>query len=166
MNKTKKRLILILAAVLVLALLATGVFLIYFNCFRNDSPDAKGVVGQVSDDWDTGGADAGQQGESSGVKIPGYSSAEMKEGEQSLHLSVGNPESNSCGFYATLKLKDGTVLYESGLLEPGCGLTEVPLNQTLEKGEYNVVVAYKCVALDEEHTPLNTAESAFTLVVK
>ncbi len=168
MSKTKKKLIVALSAVLILALLAAGGVLIYFNFFYNDSPASSGVVGIVSDGWDTGDdkADSTNSSESSGVQIPGYSTAEMKAGEKSLHLSIGNPKANSCGFYATLKLSDGTVLYESELLEPGYGLTEIPLNKTLEKGEYNAVVEYKCVTLDEEHKPLNSAESAFILVVK
>ena len=62
--------------------------------------------------------------------------------------------------------KDGTVLYESELLKPGYGLTEVPLNQTLKTGEYTAMVVYKCVTLDEEETPLNSAESEFKLIVK
>ena len=90
----------------------------------------------------------------------------MKAGEKSLKLSIGNPKDNKCGFYATLKLEDGTVLYESELLKPGYGLTEVPLNKTLESGEYTAMVVYKCVTLDEEETPLNSAESEFKLIVK
>ena len=63
------------------------------------------------------------------------------------------------------KLSDGTVLYTSPLLKPGQGLDEIPLNQTLSKGTYDAMVYYQCVLLDEEQTPLNAAESAFTLIV-
>lgn len=90
----------------------------------------------------------------------------MKSGDKSLHLSIGNPKTNECGFYTTLKLEDGMVLYESELLKPGYGLTEVPLSKTLEKGEYTAVDVYRCVTLDEKETPLNSAESEFTLIVK
>lgn len=90
----------------------------------------------------------------------------MKSGDTSLHLSIGNPKANKCGFYATLKLEDGTILYKSELLKPGYGLTEIPLSQTLEKGEYTAIVLYECVNLDEEQTPLNSAESEFVLIVE
>ena len=55
---------------------------------------------------------------------------------------------------------------KSPLLSPGQGLTEVPLNKTLEKGTYNAKVVYRCVLLDEKNTPLNAAESGFQLIVK
>lgn len=90
----------------------------------------------------------------------------MNAGNTSLVLSIGNPKVNKCGFYATLKLEDGTMLYESELIKPGYGMTEVPLNKPLEKGNYTAMVVYKCVTLDKEHTPLNSAESEFKLIVK
>lgn len=85
---------------------------------------------------------------------------------QVLFLSVGNPKANNCGFYATLKLEDGTELYKSELLKPGYGLTEIPLSQTLKSGEYTAILYYRCVTLDEEQAPLNSAESEFKLIVK
>ena len=162
--KTKRWItaILVLAAVCVLA--AAGV-MVYQMYFAKQPTDSNGIIGKVSDGWKTGleGEPAPQR---KGIQIPGYGKAEMKAGDKSLHLSIGNPEANECGFYATLKLEDGTVLYQSELLEPGYGLTEIPLSETLEAGEYIAMVFYQCVTLDEEHTPLNSAESEFKLVVK
>ena len=154
--------ILILAAVCVLA--AAGV-MVYQKYFSRQSTDSNGVVGKVSDGWNTG-LEKEPAPHKKGIQIPGYGSAEMKAGDKSLQLSIGNPEANECGFYATVKLEDGTVLYQSELLEPGYGLTEVPLSRTLEAGEYTAMVFYQCVTLDEEHTPLNSAESEFKLIVK
>ena len=89
----------------------------------------------------------------------------MNAGDTSLKISIGNPKENEVGFFASLELEDGTVLYESELLKPGQGLTEIPLSKTLEKGTYNAKVVYHCVSLDEAHTPLNSAESGFVLIV-
>lgn len=126
--------------------------------------DHKGVVGVVSDDWDPNVEETVGEAKK-GTQIPGYSSAEMNAGETSLHLSIGNPRENTVGMFATLRLADGTVLYESPLLKPGQGMTEIPLSRTLEKGTYDAVVVYQCVLLDDENTPLNAAESGFTLYV-
>ena len=90
----------------------------------------------------------------------------MSAGDTSLTLSIGNPKENKVGMFAELQLEDGSVLYESPLLSPGQGLTEVPLNKTLDKGVYNAKVVYRCVLLDEKNTPLNAAESGFQLIVK
>jgi hypothetical protein len=104
--------------------------------------------------------------ESSEIQIPGFKEAKMNAGDSSLHLNIGNPEENNAGFYATVELEDGTVLYESPLLEPGQGISDLPLLTSPEKGTYNAYVSYQVVSLDEGHTPMNTARSAFTLHVE
>ncbi len=168
MKKTKKKtlIITIILVVIVLALAVSTFFIIKSmnNSNNEEQTDSEGVVGRISSGWDTGISKPNDSSQS-GVQIPGYSMAEMNEGDTQLHLSIGNPKENTCGFYATLELEDGTVLYKSELLEPGCGLTEVPLTQTLKKGKYDAVVRYDCVTLGEKHNPLNSARSKFTLVV-
>lgn len=165
-EKSKKKLLVIIAVILVIAALVVGGVVVY-NSFFQKQPitPSKGVVGVISDGWDTG-IEKETAPKKTGIQIPGYGTAVMNAGDKSLHLSIGNPKENKCGFYATLKLDDGTVLYESELLKPGYGLTDVPLSQTLEAGEYTAVVSYQCVTLDEEQTPLNSAESGFKLIVK
>lgn len=163
-NSKKKRLIIILIIILVL-LAGAGGFAVYKHLSKEKPDTTNGVVGRVSDGWDTGLEDESKP-QGKGIQIPGYATAEMNEGDMSLKLSVGNPKDNECGFYASLVLEDGTVLYESELLKPGYGLTELPLTQTLEKGEYTAMVHYKCVTLDENETPLNSADSEFKLIVK
>lgn len=163
-NSKKKWLIIIIVILLVIAAFAGG-FAVRQHFTEKKPEQTNGVVGKVYDDWDTG-LEEESKPQSKGIQIPGYATAEMNEGDMSLHLSIGNPKENECGFYATLKLEDETVLYESELLEPGCGLTELPLLQTLKKGEYTAMVHYQCVTLDESHTPLNSADSEFKLIVK
>lgn len=165
-NKTsKKKTIIIIVAVVLLISAATTAVLYFCGVFSlKPVKRGEGVVGVISDNWDTGiEQPTGEQ--KKGTQIPGYSTAEMNAGDKSLKISIGNPKANSVGMFATLKLSDGTVLYESELLKPGQGLTEVPLVKTLEKGEYEAVVEYQCVALDEKNTQLNAAESGFKLIV-
>ena len=66
----------------------------------------KGVVGVVTDNWDTGLKEESPEAKP-GTRIPGYSTAEMKEGDTTLTLSIGNPKANTVGFFATLKLQNG-----------------------------------------------------------
>ena len=162
---SKRKLLIVLIIILIITILGVGGFLAYNIFFAEDPTPPKGVVGVISDGWDTG-LEEKTAPPSQGIQIPGYGTAVMNAGDTDLKLSIGNPKSNKCGFYATLKLEDGTVLYESELIKPGYGLTEVPLNRTLKAGEYTAMVLYKCVTLDEEHTPLNSAESEFKLIVK
>ena len=163
-NSKKKRLIIILIILLVFSALAGG-FAVYQHFSEKKPEPSNGIVGRVTDGWDTGLEDESRN-EGKGIQIPGYATATMNEGDMTLKLSVGNPKANECGFYASLVLEDGTVLYESELLKPGYGLTELPLTQTLKKGEYTAMVCFRCVTLDEKQTPLNSAESEFKLIVK
>lgn len=164
MNKKKKNALIALIVILVVVILAIGGVAIYKYFFAEKPQYAGGVAGVISDGWDDGLKDE-QKPDSEGIRIPGYSTAQMTEGNTSLHLSIGNPSENSCGFYATLMLTDGTILYKSELLEPGYGLTDVPLSQTLDSGEYDAAIYYECVTLDDTHSPLNAAESEFKLIV-
>lgn len=164
-EKSKKKILIIIVAVIVIAAMAVGGVVVYNNFANSQPTPSNGVVGKISDDWDTG-IEEESQTQKPGVQIPGYSTAEMKSSDTSLNISIGNPKANTCGFYATVKLDNGTVLYKSDFLKPGSGLTSVPISEKLEKGEYNAMVYYECVTLDEPHTPLNSAESEFTLIVK
>ncbi|MCI5656161.1 MAG: hypothetical protein SOT80_10915 [Candidatus Pseudoruminococcus sp.] len=170
MKKTKKKtlIIVIISVVIVLALAISAFFIIKSMNNEETQADSNGVVGKVSAGWNTGLPEESKkstESSSSGTQIPGYGTAKMKAGDTQLHLSIGNPKENNCGFYATLQLEDGTVLYKSELLKPGYGLTEVPLQRTLKKGTYDAEVFYECVTLDEEQSPLNSAKSKFKLVV-
>ncbi len=166
-SRNQKKLLIILSIGIVICLGVTVWALFFRQTNDTITPGNKpqGIVGQVTDGWDTG-LENTPAPQKAGIQIPGYSTAEMKAGDSSLHLSIGNPPANTCGFYATLKLADGTVLYRSELLEPGFGLTEIPLEKSLDAGKYTAIVLYECVTLDESHTRLNSAESEFTLIVK
>lgn len=89
----------------------------------------------------------------------------MKTGDTTLNLRVGNPSGNTCYLKATVMLDDGTTLYTSGLLEPGKGFESITLTQTLTTGSYDARVHYQAYTLDDKKTPLNSADSAFTLTV-
>lgn len=159
-------------SVVISALFIFILFVIAVVMFRvmkpEDAKNANGVAGKIVDNWDTGipeQTDEPEESTSGGIQIPGYSKAEMEEGDTQLHLSIGNPKENNCGFYVTVRLENGTVLYKSELLKPGYGLTEIPLEQTLNKGTYDAEVFYECVTLDEDASPLNSAISKFQLIV-
>lgn len=170
-NKPKhRRRIIIVLIIIVICLAAAAVLLLLPKGGNEPAPEpAKGVVGRISDNWEPDVSRPSDDSDVSetkrGTQIPGYSSAVMHEGDRSLTLRIGNPPDNHVGFIATLKLKDGTVLYVSPLLKPGQGLEEVPLTQTLKKGTYDALVEYRCILLEDEKTPLNAAESGFTLYV-
>ncbi len=164
-KKKNKKLKIILIILLIVAVLSAAGVMVWLGT-SNQNPSNDSVAGTVVDNWDTHLQSQQTDSAATGIQIPGYSKAEMNAGDTELKLRIGNPSANTCGFYATLMLEDGTKLYESQLLKPGQGMEKVPLNKTLEKGEYKAYVLYRCVTLDGNEKAMNSAESAFTLTVK
>ena len=49
----------------------------------------------------------------------------------------------------SLVLDDGTVLYQSKMIEPGMGLYDITLTQALAPGEYGATVKYETYSLSD-----------------
>lgn len=101
------------------------------------------------------------------IAIPGYEMLELKANSKEQSLCMPNPPQNCCYFQIAIYLEDGTLLWQSELIEPGKTSKPIVLSKTLEKGMYpNAVLRYSCYRMDEELTPLNGAETKLTLGVK
>ena len=101
------------------------------------------------------------------IAIPGYEMLELKADSKEQSLCMPNPPQNSCYFQMCLYLEDGTLLWQSELIEPGKSSNPIVLSKALEKGMYhNAILRYSCFSLDEALTPLNGAETKLTLWVK
>ena len=101
------------------------------------------------------------------IAIPGYEMLELKADSQEQSLCFPNPEQNMCYFQISLYLEDGTLLWQSELIEPGKTSKPMVLSKVLSKGTYpNAVLRYVCFRMDEDLTPLNGAETKVTLRVK
>ena len=101
------------------------------------------------------------------IAIPGYEMLELKANSKKQTLCMPNPPQNCCFFQIFLYLEDGTLLWESALIEPGESSKPMVLLKTLEKGMYpNAVLRYSCYRMDETMAPLNGAETKLTLWVK
>jgi hypothetical protein len=107
---------------------------------------------------DTGGVAAG-------IAIPGYKSITIDANKTDVKVNFQNPEGNPCYFVISLVLDDGTVLYESKMIEPGKGLYDITLARALSPGEYGAAVKYETYSL-ADLTPMNGAEVKITLVAE
>lgn len=104
---------------------------------------------------------------SSNIEIPGYSTVYIPANEKEVEVDFYNPDDNSVYFQITLTLADTEeVIYTSKLFAPGQHIYEIELEQALEKGEYEVILAYCTYSMDEEYTPKNGANVSFTLVAQ
>lgn len=159
----------LLLTVLVILLVGAGIFvgLNWNNWFGEDTPQGGGLTtDENAQDW-TGEQDV-YEGEKNTdtIDIPGYGSITLKADSAEQSVNLYNPEQNTCYFRITLLLSDGTQLWQSGLIEPGKGIYDITLEQTLAAGSYeDAVLKYECFAMDDAQTPLNGSEIKLTLNV-
>ena len=101
------------------------------------------------------------------ISIPGYEGLTLIADSKKQTLCLSNPAQNTCYFQISLLLNDGTLLWQSELVEPGETTKPIVLKQKLEEGMYcDAVLRYSCFAMTAEKTPLNGAEIKVTLRVK
>lgn len=92
------------------------------------------------------------------ITIPGITGITMKSGQLQQTVDFHNPEQNACYFVLSLYLSDDTLIYQSDFLEPGEHITEIMLNQALQRGVYGKCrLVYECFTLDNK-CALNTGE--------
>lgn len=100
---------------------------------------------------------AGERQENN-IIIPGMTGIVMKSGQLEQTVDFHNPEQNACYFVLSLYLSDDTLIYQSDFLAPGEHITEIMLNQALQRGVYGKChLVYECFTLDGK-CPLNTGE--------
>ena len=98
-----------------------------------------------------------------GIAIPGYKSITVDADTADVMVNFQNPAENPCYFVISLLLADGTVLYQSKMIEPGKGLYEITLSEALAPGEYDAVVKYDTFSLSDLN-PMNGAEVKIKLI--
>ena len=85
------------------------------------------------------------------------------EGVYPQNLSFHNSPTNKCKFVVRMYLSDGTLVYETGAIEPGGKEVVNRLFTKLEKGTYeNVLLCYDC--FDETMNPVGRCE--FTIKIR
>ena len=101
------------------------------------------------------------------IAIPGYEILELKADSKEQSLIMPNPPQNCCYFQISLYMEDGTLLWQSELIEPGASSKPIVLSKALDKGMYpRAILRYSCYRMDENLSPLNGAETKLTLWVK
>lgn len=100
------------------------------------------------------------------ISIPGYEGISLVADSKQQTLGFPNPEKNTCYFQISLFLDDGTLLWQSDLVEPGKVSDPILLTQELAAGTYtNAVLKYDCYTMDGSMTPLNGATTKLSLWV-
>ena len=144
--------------IIILVLVLTVVILLLKGC------DSIPTINPNNDTVDTS---ANVKKNPDSIAIPGYEMLELKAGSKEQSLCMPNPPQNCCCFQIALYLEDGTLLWQSELVEPGTTSKPIVLTKALDKGMYpNAILRYSCYRMDEDLPPLNGAETKLTLRVK
>ncbi|MFQ7234157.1 MAG: tRNA (uracil-5-)-methyltransferase, partial [Enterococcus hulanensis] len=89
----------------------------------------------------------------------------LKATQTKQEVNFHNPDTNDCYFKLSLIHPNGSVLWTSNLIEPGKGMYEIELKETLSEGEYeDTILKYECFSLTDQ-SPLNGTEINLKLVV-
>ena len=145
-------------AIVVVALVAVMLFLVLKKCNNLSMQNQDGTIESE--------AEAVVKNPDS-IAIPGYEMLELKADSKAQSLCMPNPPQNCCYFQIAIYLEDGTLLWQSELIEPGTTSKPIVLSKVLEKGMYsNAILRYSCYRMDKERSPLNGAETKLTLWVK
>ncbi len=100
------------------------------------------------------------------IAIPGYEGITLTADKKKQTIAFSNPARNTCLFVISLRLEDGTLLWESDEIRPGEKSDPVVLKQALPAGTYpNATLEYACFTDDENRTALNGATTKLTLRV-
>lgn len=90
------------------------------------------------------------------ITIPGVDGLNLKAGQLQQQVNFYNPEKNKCYFKISLYLSDDTLIWQSDFLAPSDKISEISLNQELNRGIYkNCRLLYECFSL-ENKSPLNS----------
>lgn len=93
-----------------------------------------------------------------GVSIPTAQGYNLLHGQTEQEILLSNPSTNTCDFFISIYLSDGTLLYQSERVVPGETLTKITILQPLKSGVYrNSVIVYECYKHNTQ-TPLTRIE--------
>ena len=158
--KTKKRLISVAA---LLAAFAAGIIVavVLINARNSDVPQP---------DTPNNTASAAEETEppeklTDSIHLPGYSDIQLAADTCRQTVVFPNPAENFCFIRVHLELKDGTVLWRSGITAPGEMTSPMVLLQPLEAGSYQAKMVYECFRNEDGTGALNGASYELNLLV-
>lgn len=159
----------VLRIIIPAALLVAAIIFVVVLCARN--PNSLPITTDPAPLVVGGGEpipeDQGKPKDIGSSHLPAYDFLNFTAGKKEQNLVLQNPGENTCLIRFSLILEDGTVVYQSELVEPGYYTRPITLLKPLKQGIYeHVTLKYECFTEDSEHTPLNGATSKLTVTVE
>lgn len=141
MTKKKKRIII---AILILAILLI-VILLLRSCHSGNSPNNEQQPSETKTLDFTPNNYVGEK-----ITIPGITGINLKSGQLEQKVDFSNPADNPCYFQLSLFLSDDTLIWQSEYIAPSEKITDITLNQELQRGVYrHCRLVYDCYSLKD-----------------
>lgn len=155
--KKKRKILIALAAVLVIALAAGFYFM--------GKPKEVTSYPEFETAQEKPVSEEQSEGTARGIEIPGYKSITVEAGTKDVTVDLTNPEGNEVYFEISFYLPDtDETIYTSKLIKPGQHIYNITLERELEAGEYPLTVKYATYSADDNLDPRNGADVNCTLI--
>lgn len=112
----------------------------FAGSFVGETADDGSMVYRGADEWAGEALDV-TVGEGVKVKIPAKSEFLFDSEVITQDLDIGNPSGNALKMKAAMMM-DESLIFETGILEPGSGFHEGPIKAIFEPNTYDAVMVY------------------------
>lgn len=160
-KRTKRIVVIVVLVLLVLALIAGAVY--FFNKPADDglATDPNVKVGSLTSSTE----DLDKIVDEGMLTFSINSTPMFEDGTAAGNLMIENPDINNNRFTVTIYRDDtGEIIYESGALDPGQYIDDVPLDVDLEAGEYSCTAQFDTYRI-ADNTPIGQAAAGLTVHV-
>lgn len=92
------------------------------------------------------------------IALPGISVIKAKNNNPNVQFPLYNPEGNQCYMKYNLYDEDGTLIFESGLIEPGKAVKEFTMKKSFTSGIYKIRIRVETRDINNYKVSLNEGE--------
>ena len=165
-KKSRTIIVLLIALIFILFCVGTALTFVLLNNNAGEQEQAQQGVVFDSNASHYDGTVKNESSGSSGIKIPGYADSTFTSDSTDFPITLLNPEGNPCNFKFTLSIKEtGEELFASDLVKPGDAISGVQLNNTIDKGEYTLLIKISTYN-SESGSEMNGAQVTTKLTVE
>lgn len=150
------------------AILLVGVLLLMAGCAKGETGSVSAGVSteDLSFEAEQTKKDAGPS-LTAGIEIPGYDALYIDYGTQVMEGDFFNPDENNVYFRIGFwKDEDETAFYQSDLIAPGQHLYQLEMEETFDRGTYDMRIVYETFTTDGSFAPRNGATVSCKLIVE
>lgn len=153
-------LVVVLIIVILLLLLRQCSFAMQETSETSDEASAHdSILPTIYFNGNDGYSNGGKDSKSDGMKLQAVSGLVFEHGKETHGVTFSNAKDNLFAFKLSLYLADGTLLFESGYINPGCKIDHIELTKSLKVGLYSkALMVYRVYSTDDTRSEISQCE--------